>query len=297
VTLKGIPAMIDQQDGQNQAGTKRRRWWLQLSLRALLAIVALLALLCSWPAWQIAQGRRQYQAVATLSAYGTHFRYDWVPPSERQGRRPEPLVDHTSSQRWRGTKWLRRVLGRDVFDEVIEARCAASDRSLDEVLVHLESLPSLQGLDLSGSNVSDTGLKYLPKLTELRHLNLLNTRVSDDGMSHLKHCEKLRSLWLGRTQVGDAGLRYLQCLRDLEYLCLSSTHVTDVGLEYLRNLRHLKDLDLCNASVSEDGLRQLQALPNLEQLNTYGISGEARLHAKGILPNCSIWPVRGPPHD
>ena len=76
----------------------------------------------------------------------------------------------------------------------------------DEGLEYVESVPQLQILDLTDSQVTDAGMEHVEKLVRLERLFLDGTRVSDAGLEHLKGLTELRILQLYATQVTDAGV-------------------------------------------------------------------------------------------
>ena len=99
------------------------------------------------------------------------------------------------------------------------------------------------GLDLSGTRVTDAGLKELAGLKSLQSLNLWDTLVTDAGLKELGGLTSLQSLDLKSTRVTDAGLKELAGLKSLQRLYLYDTRVTDKGVAELR-----KALPGCNIS-------------------------------------------------
>ena len=63
-----------------------------------------------------------------------------------------------------------------------------------------------------------------------RTLVLTGTQVSDSGLKHLTPLTNLSGLHLAETRVGDAGIMHLQTLTHLAHLDLSRTRVTNAGL-------------------------------------------------------------------
>ncbi len=105
-------------------------------------------------------------------------------------------------------------------------------------------------LDLSGTQVSDAGLKEIAGLANLIHLDLsigVTSKqmrgVTDEGLKQLAGMKQLVSLDLSRTKVTDAGLKELHALTSLRrlrlYLSLRPA-VTDAGRSEL-----LKALPQC----------------------------------------------------
>jgi hypothetical protein len=60
-----------------------------------------------------------------------------------------------------------------------------SDTAL-EVMKTLPALPSLAGLNVSGTKVTDAGLVHLKQLPKLTKLNLAGTAVTEQGVNDAK---------------------------------------------------------------------------------------------------------------
>src|SRR5713226_1401568 len=114
------------------------------------------------------------------------------------------------------------------------------------------------GLDLSGTQVTDAGLKDLAGLKSLQMLNLYYaSRITDAGLKELAGLKNLQTLYLGFTKVTDAGLKELAGLKSLQSLYLGDTKVTDTGLKELAELKSLQLLKLSFAQVTDAGLKDL----------------------------------------
>jgi len=146
-------------------------------------------------------------------------------------------------------------------------------------------------LDLSGSRVTDAGLRTLRGFDGFDNLSLNDTVVGDAGLTHVRGHSKLRAVQLQKTKVTDLGLKELANLTELRILYLDGTRVTDAGLSELRSLERLRQLHLANTGVTDGGLQQLHRLRALEILDVSGTSvseaGIAKL--KAALPKCSVW--------
>jgi hypothetical protein len=69
----------------------------------------------------------------------------------------------------------------------------------------------LRLLDLSFTRVDDDGLTSLAALSELRHLSLIGCRgVTDQGLESVSRCKRLRELYLAQTPVGSAAVATLR---------------------------------------------------------------------------------------
>jgi hypothetical protein len=153
------------------------------------------------------------------------------------------------------------------------------DRHLFEPeLAHLQALPELQTLDLSGTPVSPAGMAHLSRLTRLQELHVCTT---DAGLLPLKGLTGLRKLYLEGPKWTDAEraavelmeahfgmlpevLRRAGGVTDLAHLDLSRWEITDAGLAQLKGLRTLEELGLRRTAVTDAGIDDLRkALPIL----------------------------------
>lgn len=160
----------------------------------------------------------------------------------------------------------------------------------DEDLVHLKRLAHPEELLLTGSWVTDRGLKNVRGLTTLRVLCLNNTDVTDAGLAELMKLTDLESLNLDGTQITDGGLLHLEQLVNIEILSLENTEITDEGLAYLKKLPNLKILSLAWTQVSDAGLAYLKDLKGLCELDLRGtqLSPKAGKSLQKALPRCLV---------
>jgi hypothetical protein len=80
----------------------------------------------------------------------------------------------------------------------------------DSCLVHIQALPRLESLILSGNLITDQGLAQIARMANLRELDLEATEVSDAGLAHLEGMTKLKRVHLGATRVTQGALTRLQ---------------------------------------------------------------------------------------
>ena len=119
----------------------------------------------------------------------------------------------------------------------------------DEDLVHIQALP-LKVLDLSGTNISDKGLKSIAEIKTIECLLIANNK-----------------------RITDAGIAYINLLPNLKVLSLKSTNVTDIGVRQLQASQNLGSLDISGLDqVTVKSLRELVKLPNLLSLRIGGTS-------------------------
>ena len=175
---------------------------------------------------------------------------------------------------------------RDQVTKACESRrISADDPSSDEVLQAKQALQALGGIlmesdirderrlievNLADCKITDTDLHHIRFLKDVEVLDLTGTPVTDAGLKELTQCIRLRVLFLPDTKITNAGLAHLATLKGLRRLDLSHTPITDPGLENLAGLIHLERLDLNDTEVSDVGLAGLPKLLSLEHLSLTG---------------------------
>jgi tetratricopeptide (TPR) repeat protein len=71
-------------------------------------------------------------------------------------------------------------------------------------------IPSIEDLDLSGTNIGDEDLEFIKHLPGLRALYLRSTRITDRGLDHLKQCYSLHHIDISDTAITDRAVRELE---------------------------------------------------------------------------------------
>ena len=203
---------------------KRKRRWLQFSLRSLLIFTTICAMACGWLAKRIEMKRKEREAFCHF-APGVAYDYQIDSSSERKiDRNAEPP----------GPKWLRQVLGDNFFGKVVRVDIQGGHKIGQQItdadMKFLADLPDLESVDFWHQPVTDKGVAYIATLPQLRTLLLDGTGITDVGVERLKELTELQTLGLSSTQISDAGLVSLKGLTELEALYLSNTHISDAGL-------------------------------------------------------------------
>ena len=160
---------------------RRRRRFLQFSLRALLIFVLLVSVGMSWLATEMRQLAMERRACAHIGRLGA---------KEYPGPCGSPV-------------WL---FGRLTPYYVDFRETDISGREL----ACLAALPKLVGLELSSSATNDAGLETIGRLRRLKDLYLDGTQITDAGLRHLTGLKRLRYLNVQNTQVTPEGVRKLQ---------------------------------------------------------------------------------------
>jgi hypothetical protein len=259
--------------------TKPKRRWTQFSLRTFLVFIAVIAIGCGWFAVKLSQARQQRQAVEAIRSMGGQVIYDFAYYPPRRRRAPD---------------WVIEIFGIDFCQDVV-AVLASDDRTMfvdADVVRWRESfrrLPKLFDLDLSGTGITDVGLKCVEELPQLEKLYLADTKITDAGLASIEHLSHLNTLYLGHTSIGDAGLRHLGKLVHLRLLTLENTNVRGAGLEQLNRLPLLVCIELRETRITDSDLKHLKGMIALRELNLEGtdVTDAGVDYLKEELPNLS----------
>ena len=218
----------------NPPNPKRR--WGRFSLRSLLAVTLIVAILrvflvfvtvvaigCGWFAFKLNQAREQRQAAEAIGLCGGDVLYDYACYPSDYKRAPE---------------WLIEMFGIDFCQDAIQVspsnRATFNDADLKRLQENLKRLPRLHYLDVTGTDITDSGLKCLEGLTHLEGLLLSGTKITDAGLEHVKDLCGLDILQLSETSIDDHGLACLTKMNHLRFLGVVDTMVTDAGIENLK---------------------------------------------------------------
>ena len=137
----------------------------------------------------------------------------------------------------------------------------------DKSLLILQSDRRLVDLNLSGTGISDEGVKNIADLPLLTTLDISNNlKITDAGLKHLTSLPKLHSLTIGVTKITDQGMTAVGKLTDIEVLDLEQTSITDVGMHSITNLKKLKRLNLSKTGITDETMRLVPYWPKIIQL-------------------------------
>ncbi|MBN2588375.1 MAG: carboxypeptidase regulatory-like domain-containing protein [Sedimentisphaerales bacterium] len=186
------------------------------------------------------------------------------------------VEDGSGLKQLRNMPWLKSISIADIKNDecmkalkgltaVTQLQISDSDVS-DTGLANIEGLTSLEILNMKNLLITDTGMKYLKGLTSLKDLNLDGTLITDNGLANLQNMVSLGSLSIRYTNITDKGLEYLKGLKSLHTLSLSDTKITDVGFVNLKGLNSLYRLILSNLNITGDGVAYLKELQSLREL-------------------------------
>jgi hypothetical protein len=121
----------------------------------------------------------------------------------------------------------------------------------------------LKLLRLNWSLVTNDGLLHIERLPELAMLYLTGTAVSDEVASHIKALKSLKALQLSHTGITDSGLASLEGFADLTHLGLDGTVITDKSIPVVTSFKSLKYLNISDSNMTKAGISRLRkALPD-----------------------------------
>ncbi len=102
-------------------------------------------------------------------------------------------------------------------------------------LSFLDSATSLRQVSFDQcSNIGDDTVQLLAKNPQLDELDLSGTAVTDQGLKHLAGHQALATLWLDGTKISDASVPVLATMTSLRTLSCNRTMLSEKGLENLR---------------------------------------------------------------
>lgn len=249
------------------------RFRFRFSLRTLLLGVTILGFLLFPLAHKLKLARDQRTAVDEIVKLGGYVKYD-----REQAKGEEK-------------GWLRRILGDDFFDKVVEVGMRGRPIS-DSDLRHLEKLHGLRMLYLTGTPISDDAGPYLSQLKQLTFLQLQRTPVTNTVLPTITQLINLQSLHLGQSGITDPDPEVLSRLEKLEIFSLNATDTGIARLEFI--LGKLRWLSVHGDEITDDSVETLKHCDKLERLyvDETQITGAGVATLQAALPNCRI---TGPP--
>ena len=127
----------------------------------------------------------------------------------------------------------------------------------------LIAMPSLESLDIEGSNFDDVFAEQISASPSLLSLDVGATRLTKKGLKHLCRMKQLTSLDLWASDVKQADIELLSDLPHLEYLSIGhpdgeTTFDADTLLPKLKALKSLSRIWLDGVPVSAQTAREFE---------------------------------------
>lgn len=127
-----------------------------------------------------------------------------------------------------------------------------------DILAALRPLPELT-LELRGLPLSDEGLKSLLAQVTLAGLDLSGSEISNRGLREFVSVPpRLRLLDLSFTRITDEGLKSIASQSELRHLALIECRVTDNSIDSLVQLRKLREVYLAKTGVTPQSSERLK---------------------------------------
>jgi uncharacterized membrane protein/mono/diheme cytochrome c family protein len=166
-----------------------------------------------------------------------------VRPPAKQDVKPAPVV-LTAEQR----------AARDqAIVAIRKAGAYAGPIATDSELVHAN-------FAIMGKACTDQSLALLAGLEPVLHeLNLSGTSVTDVGLKQVTHYGRLERLNLSRTPVTDAGVATVASIKSLTWLNLHNTAVGDAAVDAMAGMQGLRGAVLWRTGMTEGGISRLAA--------------------------------------
>ncbi|XP_020917387.1 uncharacterized protein LOC110254701 [Exaiptasia diaphana] len=156
----------------------------------------------------------------------------------------------------------------------------------DSSICTIRHLSSLKSLNLLSTNISNSGLQQLHGL-QLMLLKLPNRlTITDQGLYHIQGFPLTTLDLSDYINITDLGIQYISSIHSLTKLTLSNTRLTDVGLRSLSGLVDLVELNLDRTKVTDDGCAVIQNFQNLQILSLSSTDITTQMLLNGVLNNC-----------
>ncbi len=162
----------------------------------------------------------------------------------------------------------------------------------DDTVRHFTRFPTLSGLNMERTHITNRGLEVLGKLPNLYLLRLSGTVITDEGLKPLAAAPKLGWLELEDTAITDKGLAHIGQMKQLHTLYLRGTKISNDGLTQLRNLSNLRALALDRTAITDEGLVALAEFPGLQGIEHLYLS-QTRVADAGMKYLDSLANLRG----
>jgi hypothetical protein len=124
----------------------------------------------------------------------------------------------------------------------------------------------VQVIVLSGSKVTDKGMRSLLNCTNVTSMHLDRTGITDETLKELSAFAKLNYLALEQTKVTAAGLEAIARL-PIRHLAMQGCELSEESFKAFGKMTALEELWLSRAKMKADWLRHIAALPKLKDLN------------------------------
>lgn len=143
-----------------------------------------------------------------------------------------------------------------------------STKISDYGISHLYNLTELETITLSGTNVSDFGIRQLP--LQIVSLDLANTAITDSCAAQIRRMVNLEFLNVQRTSIGSDFVEVVVALPKLSVVLLDNTHIDDRSCDFIVNSPQLKEISLHATNLTKKGKTRLRSASHSLTISTDG---------------------------
>lgn len=154
-----------------------------------------------------------------------------------------------------------------------------------ELAFYSHEISNLERVSLSGTQVTDVGVKVLCQLNRLRDLDLSNTALTNKGLEELQCLKQLESLSVANTQVDFPKLLDIAKKLRLRELDASGIGVTDDHFQIEMSLGSILSLNLSRNPITDKGIAKLlQCRFALSKIDVSDTAIDGSCFAVGLPP-------------
>jgi hypothetical protein len=194
-------------------------------LRAALGCLLIAGMAYGWFAMARQKSLREVEAIAAVRQAGgrVYLDFQWEGGMLRPDAEPPEAA------------WLRGLLGPEIFDHAVAVDLRDATPAAD-VTRWLPLMPELRALAAKNVALDDESLGLIGRLLGLTHLDLSGTPISDQGIKRLERMSNLSVLTLAQTGISDQSVAALGRFRKLRRLDLTNTQISDQGIQQLADM-------------------------------------------------------------
>lgn len=140
----------------------------------------------------------------------------------------------------------------------------------DDLKKIVDENPNLIELTLTGTKITDNGVRHLTQLKKLKKVRISKTAISNEVGESLAKISTLEDIDVSQTDFGNDGLAALKLLPRLKRLNLYTTKINDNGLDVLKNFASAKTivwLNIDQCPLTDAAIAKLVPLEHLEWLH------------------------------
>lgn len=137
----------------------------------------------------------------------------------------------------------------------------------DEFMRRIGALKNIEGLNISGADISDKGMIGLAALKKLRWVCLHNTLMTPKSLAPISSIKAIENLDISAVNMSSADFSILASMPELTHLSLSDCQISDGQLKPLASCKKLNTLILSgNAKITDKCLPYILAIKSLVKL-------------------------------